>query len=644
MRDLLRDYFDGRLSRRGFFGRLVATGLSVSAARSIVDAAQLGSASSASSASSQAGVQPRAFSGTGGELLIEQVKAAGTRYIFSNPGSLEVGLFDALIDRPELELVVGLHEGIVIAMADGYHKVSRQPAFVNVHAAVGTAQMGGQLYNAHFDGSGLVVTAGLSDNTVASDDSVLAPRPGFTQSEIARQFTKIAWDVRTPASTALSIRRAYKLAATAPGGPVYIAYATRALSEEAKGDVWPKDAFLIDSRPRPAVEQVESLARMLLEAKRPVALLGDEVFKSDAAVEALALCEMLGLPIVTPNLPGFQYVSPAHPQYLGTRLGGDRPYPYTGADLVLQLGSRESAAADGAAGAARPRYVAVGLDTGMLGRTRAFDLAIVADVKAAVKDLVDAVGAIATKDRVGKIRDERLALVKAGTAAANAERLAQARKNFNQPVIHPDQLGYEMENALEKNALIVTENAPGILGKHDFLTFGPRPDQKQYIGHGGGSLGWGVGAAVGVKLAAPERQVVLSIGDGSLMYSSSGFWSMARHQTAVLTIVWNNRNYQTVRNGAYRYNKRMTQTDQYPGLYLGDPDIDFVKLAESQGVRGQRVTSASDIAAALKKGTAETRSGNPYLIEFVVSRIGGGANSTWYQKVRPGSPRPPLSA
>lgn len=196
-----------------------------------------------------------------------------------------------------------------------------------------------------------------------------------------------------------------------------------------------------------------------------------------------------------------------------------------------------------------------------------------------------------------------------------------------------------MERGLEKNALLVTENAPGLQGKHDFLSYGPKEGEKQNIGHGGGSLGWGVGAAVGAKLAAPDRQVVLSIGDGSLMYSAGGFWSMARHQTAVLTVVWNNRNYQTVRSGAYRYNRRMTETGKYPGLYLGDPDIDFVQLAASQGVKGQRVTSASDIAAALRKGTAETRAGNPYLIEFVVSRVGGGAESTWYQQVKPAAVR-----
>lgn len=637
MRELLRDYLDGRLSRRGFFGRLVATGLTAAAAQSVLDAADIGGLDEAGAIE---GVT--SFTGTGGELLVEQVRAAGAKYVFTNPGSLEVAFFDALIDRPDLELVVGLHEGIVIGMADGYHKVSRQPAFVNVHAAVGTAQMAGQLHNAHFDGSSLVITAGMSDNTIASDDQALAPRPGHTQAELTKQHTKIAWEVRAGGSSALAMRRAFKVAATAPGGPVYVAYSTRALQEQVTGEVWPREAFLVQARPRPSVDQVEAAARMLIEAKRPMALLGDEAWKAGAGAEAVALCEMLGLPMSGggPGNAAFAYLSTAHPQFLLTRLGMGRGYPFSDADLVVQLGSREMSA--GGAGGGLPvtdkamRYVAVGLDTNMLGRTRAFDLAVVADVKAAVRDLTDAVQSMATKDRLAKIRDERLAVVKPAIAAVNAERLAQARKVFDQPTIHPDQLGFEMENHLERNALIVTENSPGLGGKHDFLSFGPRDGQKQNIGHGGSSLGWGVGAAVGAKLAAPDRQVVLSIGDGSVMYSAGGFWSMARHSTAVLTIVWNNYNYQTVRNGAYRYNKRMTATDKFPGLYLGDPNIDFVKLAESQGVQGQRVTGAADLAAALKKGTAETRAGNPYLVEVVVSRVGGGAASTWYQKVRPG--------
>lgn len=627
MRALVRDYFDGHLSRRGFLERLVATGLTAAAAESVIDAANLGADDGAETSG---GAHP--FTGTGGELLAEQVKAAGTRYIFTNPGSLEVALFDALVDRPELEPVIGLHEGIVIAMADGYHKVSRQPAFVNVHAAVGTAQMAGQLYNADFDSSGLVLTAGLNDNTIASDDMVLAPRPGFSQAEINRQFTRIAWEVRTGSSTALAIRRAYKLASTAPGGPVYVGFSTRALAEKVDADVWPRQRFLVDARPRPAVDQIEAAARLLLDAQRPVALLGDEIFRADAAAEAIALCELLALPIATPNLPAFQYLSSSHPLYVGTRMVSERPYPFGSADLILQIGSRESAAT---ATGPSPHYVAIGLDTAMLGRTRGLDVAVVGDVKVAARDLAAAVRSLAATDRLAKIRDERLALVTPAIAAAHAERLTRARANFNQPVIHPDQVGYEMEQALDRNALLVTENNPGVLGKHDFLRFGPGANDKQNIGHGGGSLGWGVGAAVGVQLAAPDRQVVLSIGDGSLMYSAGGFWSMARHSTPVLTVVWNNRNYQTVRNGAFRYNGRMAATGQYPGLYLGDPDIDFVKLAASQGIGGERVTDASGVAAALKRGAAATRSGEPYLVEFVVARFGGGAESTWYRKVTP---------
>lgn len=176
------------------------------------------------------------------------------------------------------------------------------------------------------------------------------------------------------------------------------------------------------------------------------------------------------------------------------------------------------------------------------------------------------------------------------------------------------------------------ENLAGNVGQHDFLSFGHRPEDKLGVSHSGGSLGWGVGAAVGAKLAAPDRQVVLSIGDGSVMYSAAGFWTMARYQVPVLTVVWNNHNYQTVRNVAHRYSRRMAETGHYHGLYLGDPDIDFVKLAESQGVRGARVTSEADLAPAFRRATAETHAGNPYLLEVAVGRVGGGADSNWHQK------------
>ncbi|MBI3263885.1 MAG: thiamine pyrophosphate-binding protein [Acidobacteria bacterium] len=628
MRHLLCEYLDGRLSRRSFLHRLVASGLTAAAARSVLQAAELGTQAEPS------GKHSTSFTGTGGELLLEQIRAAGTKYVFSNPGSVEVGFFDALTDRPELQLIVGLHEGIVIGMADGYHKVSRHSALVNVHAAVGTAQMAGQLYNAYRDGSSLIVTAGMADTTINSDDIGLAPAPGFAQAEINRQFTKISWEVRTPASTALAIRRAWKVAATAPGGPVYVAFSRGALGEPATGDVWSKEAFLIHARPRPPVDQVEALAKLLIEAKRPVVLFGDEVWKAGAHEEAVALCDELGVAAVA-AFAGHHYFPVGHPQYAGPRYQDDRPYPFGSADLIVQCGTRDLGAGSiPERPPVRPaaQFAAVGLDTNMLGRTLPMDLAVVADVRETLTAVIAAVNARATKERLARIRNERLALISGPVADARARRLDEAQQRFDQSPIHVDRLGYELERGLERNAIVVVENLAGNVGQHDFLRFGPRADDKLGVGTSGGSLGWGIGAAIGAKLAAPERPVVLSIGDGSVMYSAAGFWSLARYQVPVLIVVWNNHNYQTVRNAAARYNRRMAATGHFHGLYLGDPDIDFVKLAESQGVRGRRVTRPTEIAPALARASQETRAGNPFLLEVVVGRVGGGADSTWHQQ------------
>lgn len=107
---------------------------------------------------------------------------------------------------------------------------------------------------------------------------------------------------------------------------------------------------------------------------------------------------------------------------------------------------------------------------------------------------------------------------------------------------------------------------------------------------------------------------------------------MVRYGVPILTVVWNNYNYQAVRAVYARYTRRMKETGQYHAMYLGDPEIDFVKLAESQGVRGEKVTEPGAIQAALTRGIQATKEGNPYLVEVVVSRTGEGAESIWHQK------------
>ena len=644
MRELLRDYFDGRLSRRGFLHRLLASGFTAAAAGAILDAADADAQTAAAGALAQT-PRYRLVTGTGGELLAEQVKAAGIRFIFTNPGSFEVGFFDALTDRPELQVILGLHESIVIPMADGYHKVTQRPAFVNVHAVAGTAQMAGQLYNSHRDGSAMVITAALIDTGIYSDDVRLAPRPGFNQTDINQQFTKISWEVRNAASIPLFTRRAFKTAATAPGGPVYVCFARTALeTPNLQAEVWPEENIFMQARPRPASDQVERLARGLIEAQRPVIVFGDEVWKSAAQAEAVELTELLGLPAAAPGplgrLASLAYCNfpNQHPQNIG-EYPLAKPYGRATPDLMLQVGMRgdmgEMTLPDQPTDPAL-RTMAVGIDTAMLGRTQSLDLGVVGDVRESLRDVMQAVRSMTTEPRLRQIRDQRLAIVKPYAAALAKSLTDAAMKNFDQKPIHPDRLGYELEKALEPDAIVVPES---LTASHGLLRLGFRPDEKFWLSNAGDSLGWGVGAAIGAKLGAPNRQVVLSIGDGAVMFSAPGFWTMVRYGVPILTVVWNNYNYQAVRAVYARYARRMKETGQYHAMYLGDPVIDFVKLADSQGVRGEKVTEPGAINAALKRGIQATKDGNPYLVEVVVSRTGEGAESTWHQKFNLASQR-----
>ena len=608
MKKLMYQFLERQISRRGFTQALAGLGITAAGIDSIVRAAD--------SVTKGFGATARKVTGTGGELMVEQMKAAGVRYLFTNPGSFEVGFFDAFLDQPSMNLIMGLHEGIVISMADGYHKVSREPGFVNIHVVAGTAQASGQLYNSSRDGSALVVTAGLRDNESYSDEIILAPRPGFDQKDINRQFTKISWETRSAAGVPVMLRRAFKVASTAPGGPVYLATSEAAL--EAKGvtaDIYDRAHFAIPSDIPANPDQIDQVAKLLIEAKSPSLYLGDEVAKAGAQAEALELAELLAIPTGEGGLTAFKSF-PRNHRLAG---GGTR-----GRDVILSVGGSNMGSSRIPGG--RPyddgtTVVLIGLDTAAIGRDNPFHIAMVADPKLALRSLIDCVKSKATAERLAKIRH--------GRPAPKARRSGPDRSRIGQSPIHPDELGWAMEQELDDDAILVSEN---LSGSNGFYSTGFRANEKQWIGNSGAGLGWGIGASTGAKLAAPDRQVVCNIGDGALMYSAAGFWTQARYDVPVLTVVCNNHNYQTVRNAYYRYDGKMKKSDHYTGMYLGDPDIDFVKLAASQGVAGMRVERSADLRPALQRGIAATREGRPFLIDVVVSRTGGGADSTWHQE------------
>ena len=585
--------------------------------------------------------------GTGGELVVAQARALGVEYVFANPGSFESGLFDALTDTPEMHVILGLHEGLVLSMADGYHKATGKPALVNVHAVVGSAQMMGQLYNAHWDGSALVVTAGMLDSETGGDEVVLAAPPGFSQKEIVRPFTKMCWEVREPGMLPLMVRRAFKAAMTDPPGPVYLAMKDMALeSRKVRATVLPAERFLLKGRTRPAKAAVEAAARMLVEARRPLLVIGDDVWKAGAQAELLRLSDMLGLPVadqvtaqaemvakgLTIDSPfrAFHCFPVRHPHYLGNfRANSD--WMQRGVDLVVCIGSRDfgdRAALQTHDVPVGARVIRIGINTSAMGRNYPTDLALVGDIKESLAELMEAVASFVSPERCKKIAAERSAEGSAFTAEAAERARAAEQRNFGQSPIHPDELSQVLAESLDANAVLVCENTTA---PYKPFAFGFRDNEQMFFGTAGSSLGWGVGAATGAKLGLPDRQVVCFIGDGAVMYSAAGFWTQARYNIPVLTVVANNRNYQTVRLVYHGYKGRMAARGHYAATYLGEPNIDFVALGKSQGVNGEKVDHPSQLKPALDRGKSTTREGKPYLIEVATARSGPGAESVWYE-------------
>ena len=426
------------------------------------------------------------------------------------------------------------------------------------------------------------------------------------------------------------LRRAFKVASTDPGGPVYLATAQAALrgQKRVRLDSAGRAVPAAHACPRRSTA-IDQAARMLAEAKRRLVIAGDEVFKSSAS-KSFSIWQKrsdspwLALNLALPRSRGFC------PPSLNVFESRGTSYAKSGINLILISASRRRQGCRAALAELPPdaRGSRLSIDTSAMGRNYPTDVALISDVKAGLTDLRASVNSMLTQDRRAAIAKARSEEVRRTNAEFWAQNEKEISVSLGKSPVHPRELGRTLAETLDKNAIVVSEN---LTGTYESFRFGFREDEQMWLGTSGSSLGWGIGAASGAKLAAPDRQVVCSIGDGSVMYSASGFWTQARYSIPVMTVVWNNHNYQTVRHAYYEYQGRMVSSGKYAGMYLGNPDIDFVKLAGSQGLAGERVSSGSDLKAAFNRGIAATRDGKPYLVEVVIARYGGGAESTWHE-------------
>jgi benzoylformate decarboxylase len=562
--------------------------------------------------------------GTGGELLVHQLVAQGVSYAFTNTGSAEAGFFNALLTVPGVQPILLLAESIVLSAADGYAKASRKPAFVNVHLAAGTRQGSGQLQNAFFDGTPMVVTAAMRDVGSYGDHGALVASAGFSQMGAVEDITKRRWEVWDAGGIPTVTRRAFKDATTFPTGPVYVAYASSALeATDVEALIQAADPPQMGLVPDAGV--LHAIWDALSNADRPLLVCGPDIAAAGAEEEIRALAERLALPVAT-GIFDYGSFPLHHPNYAGAvETVSEEPY-----DVVCCVGYRQNtrgSAADLRFGAAGT-IIGIGHDPALLGNTFPLDIAVWGNVRHTLAAL-NALG----KEPDGRqphLERRRADLRARGEARVEALHDEAAALGSQRP-IHPNYLAHVASRVLPENTMVVSES---FRNADHLMPFGLDKNQWRLVRTFGASLGHGIGAAIGAQLGAPDRPVVCSLGDGAVMYSASGFWTMARYGLPILTIVWNNLNYQTVRTNFHTFGGEMAKQERYPEVYLGEPEIDFVMLARAQGIEGARVSEPEALEAALRRGVDAIAAGAPYLLDVRVATVGSGAESTWHQRFK----------
>ena len=619
MRELVMNYLSNGLSRRGFLKQMAAAGFSTVAANQMLESLDpIATAAANETITGQTAY--KTIQGTGGEVLVEQWAAAGVQFLVVGNSSHLRNVYDALVDRPGMHLILAVEEGQAVAIASGYAMASGKLGVAAMSVA-GAPHASSNMYNAMVAQLPIMV---VTDMVPAEFEDREGIYEGRNLIGAADSTSKWKWHVGQSEVIPDITRRAIKVATTSPGGPVLITYPEDVLARGGvKATIIPQEKFNVPAAIRAPSETIEAAARMLLEAKSPAMYVGPEGWTSGARSACVELAEMLGIPAMRVLIDSWVDCFPTdHPLFVNAEYTPTVRFP-RGVDVLLVVGGYMPNP-----GSAKTIHITTARNE--IGKAHPEEVPMLADPRLAVRDIIEAIKSMATSQRLAAIAKPRTEEIRAFDRAMRESLRAVAKSNWDNNPISWSRLAMELDNALDPDALIVDELSTEKTKIFSYLR--TREGGRTRIGRSiQQALGWGVGLSIGTKLAKPNSQVVSVVGDGAFMFGQSeALWSMARYDVPVITVVFNNRSYNEPRQRIMGKMGKQGQTGKDMACYLGSPDVDFAKVAAAFGIAGEVVTTPAQIRPALDRAIKTTRGGKPYLLDVVVERSGVGAESTWY--------------
>ncbi len=527
---------------------------------------------------------------TGAEILVRCLKEEGVEYIFGYPGGAVLHIYDALYAQDDIKHVLVRHEQAAAHAADGYSRASGKPGVVLVTSGPGVTNAVTGIATAYMDSvplvvfSGQVPTALIGNDAFQEVDAVGITRPCVKHNFLVKDVTKLAE----------TVKQAFFIATTGRPGPVLVDLPKDVTIAKTEFH-YPKKVKLRSYNPtiKGHAGQIRKAVDLILSAKRPMIYTGGGVILSDGSSELVELTQLLGYPI-TNTLMGLGAYPATDKQFVGM-LGMHGTYEANMAmhecDVLIAIGARFDDRVTGKIDKFCPtaRIVHVDIDPSSISKNVQVDIPIVGSVPNVLRAMINVI-------RDEKLKPDAEALARWWRQIDEWRAMESLRYRQSNEVIKPQFVIQKLYEATGGKAIITSDVGQHQMWAAQYYHF-DRP--RQWINSGGlGTMGFGLPAAMGAKLAFPDQDVACVTGDGSIQMMAQELATMKQYHTPVKIVNLNNGYLGMVRQWQeFFYQKRycMTYFEALP---------DFVMLAEAYGHVGMRIEKPGDVEGALREAFA----------------------------------------
>ena len=546
---------------------------------------------------------------SGNKLLVKTLREEGVDTMFGYPGACTIDLSDELYKQDYTKVILPRQEIALVHEADAYARSTGKVGVCLVTSGPGATNLVTGLATANYDSVPLVCFTGqVARHLIGNDAFQEVDIVGIT-----RSITKYGVTVRNREDLGRILKEAFYIARTGRPGPVLIDLPKDVMAELGSAD-YPTEVNIRGYKPSTHVHigQLKRAIKMLGKAQRPLFLAGGGVNIAHASQEFTQLAEKTGVPVVT-TIMGRGAIPTSHPLYIGN-LGMHGAYASNMAvnecDLLFSIGTRFNDRITGKLHSFAPhaQIVHIDIDTAAISRNVQVDVPIVADAKEAIEKMLEYVTECNTQkwlEEVGQWKQEHPMEMK------------------KKPIMTPQDILETMNRVFEK-AIVVTD-----VGQHQMFVaqFMELDANKQLLMSGGlGTMGYGLPGAIGAKIGNPDMPVISISGDGGMQMNIQELATAVLEELPIISCIFNNNNLGMVRQWQKLfYGKRYSMTCLRSGAACrgkcGEVECptytpDFVKLAESYGAKGIRVTKKEEIEPAFREAMKSTKT--PIVIEFEI--------------------------